>query len=305
MNDRRGPWYLLTGLVIGLAIGLVYAWVIRPVQFTNTFPSTLRADYKDRYRALIAAAYMADNNLVTARARLDLLQDQDLYGTLAEQAQRTLAEGKSPQEARALGLLAVALGQAPAKATAFSPATPGGPSVTVTAASTTPLPVNSLLTATVTSTVSSGAIFSLTIQTPTVRVLKTTQLPTATDTPLPTRTPVPTPAAPFVLASKEKVCDPNLSAPLIQVQAQNADGQAVPGVEVIVNWGTSEENHFFTGLKPELGQGYADFTMTPGVVYTLRLAGGGQPIPDLAASECEATNGDRYWGSWLLLFGQP
>ena len=113
-------------------------------------------------------------------------------------------------------------------------------------------------------------------------------LPTATDTPLPTRTPVPTPAAPFVLLSKEKVCDPNLPAPLIQVQTLDADGQPVPGVEIIINWGTSEENHFFTGLKAELGQGYADFTMTPDVVYTLRLAGGGQPIPDLQASECEA-----------------
>jgi hypothetical protein len=301
MNDRRGPWYLLTGLVIGLALGLVYAWVIRPVQFTNTFPSTLRADYKDRYRALIAAAYMADGNLVTARARLVLLQDQDPYRTLAEQAQRTLAEGKSPQEARALGLLAVALGQAPVPL----PGPSGSPSAVAPAATTTPLAANPLSTATVTSTLGSGAILSLTIQTPTVPAVKTPLQPTATDTPLPTRTPVPTPAAPFVLLGKEKVCDPNLSVPLIQVQAQDADGRPVPGVEVIINWGSSEENHFFTGLKPELGQGYADFTMTPGVVYSLRLAGGGQPIPDLQASECEAATGDRYWGSWALLFGQP
>jgi hypothetical protein len=277
------------------------------VQFTNTFPSTLRADIKDRYRALIAAAYLADNNLVTARARLDLLQEQDLYRTLAEQAQRTLAEGKSPQEARALGLLAVALGQAPAPAAA-SPVPVGSPSAAgtaVPAVSATPLPLGPVPTTTLTTTLSSGTILSLTIQTPTVPALKLTLLPTATDTPLPTRTPVPTPAAPFVLLSKEKVCDPNLPAPLIQVQTLDADGQPVPGVEIILNWGASEENHFFTGLKAELGQGYADFTMTPDVVYTLRLAGGGQPIPDLQASECEASNGDRYWGSWLLEFGQP
>ncbi len=302
MNDRRGPWYLLTGLIIGIALGLVYAWAIRPVQFINTFPSTLRADYKDRYRALIAAAYLADNNLVTARARLDYLKDQDLYRTLAEQAQRTLAEGKSSQEARALGLLAVALGQAPASA---SPRPVNSPSAAVTAASATPPPLSLVPTTTLTTTLSSGAILSLSIQTPTVPAVKLTLLPTATDTPLPTRTPVPTPAAPFVLLSKDKVCDPNLKVPLIQVQTLDADGQPVPGVEIIINWGTSEENHFFTGLKAELGQGYADFTMTPDVVYTLRLAGGGQPIPDLQANECEASNGDRYWGSWLLKFGQP
>ena len=45
--------------------------------------------------------------------------------------------------------------------------------------------------------------------------------------------------------------------------------------------------------------------MTPGVVYTLRLAEGGQIIPNLSASECEAADGNRYWGSWLLIFEQP
>ncbi|MBI1865988.1 MAG: HD-GYP domain-containing protein, partial [Nitrospirae bacterium] len=42
-------------------------------------------------------------------------------------------------------------------------------------------------------------------------------------------------------------------------------------IEIVVVWDAGED-HFFTGLKPELGQGYADFTMTEGVSYTLRLA---------------------------------
>ena len=26
MREERGPWYLLTGLIIGVIFGLVYAW---------------------------------------------------------------------------------------------------------------------------------------------------------------------------------------------------------------------------------------------------------------------------------------
>ena len=75
-------------------------------------------------------------------------------------------------------------------------------------------------------------------------------------------------------------------------------------IELVVTWDEGE-NHFFTGLKPELGLGYADFVMTPSVVYSVRLADGGQPVNDLTAAECQAEDGSRFWGSWLLIFVQP
>jgi hypothetical protein len=95
-----------------------------------------------------------------------------------------------------------------------------------------------------------------------------------------------------------------MGMPLAIVQASDAAGQGVPGVEAVVEW-DGGESHFFTGLKPELGTGYADFVMTPGVVYTLRLAAGGQIIPNLTPTECEGQDGGRYWGSWVLVFTQP
>ncbi len=55
----------------------------------------------------------------------------------------------------------------------------------------------------------------------------------------------------------------------------DAAEQPVPSVELVVTWDGGED-HFFTGLKPELGLGYADFVMTPEVVYSIRLADGGQ-----------------------------
>ncbi len=342
MREERGPWYLLTGLLLGLILGVAYTWLVQPVEYINTSPASLREDFKDRYRALIASAYMVNNDLVRARARLELLQDDDLYQALAGQAQRTLAEGRSPEEARALGVLAVAIGQPPAgpgsgglptssgtpadsPAASPSPSMPEStlsPTVAVTSTQvstgTQAAPLETLaasaMTTTVTTTVTMTAPLvvspTVTVQfsgtlAPTVTPrLAITRTPTRTPTPLPTRTPTPTQGAPFVLDSLRQVCDPQLTVPLLQVEALDAARDPVFGVEVLVQW-PGGQDHTFTGLKPEIGPGYGDFTMTPGVVYLVQIAGGGQPVPDLTAPECEDSGGARYWGSWRLLFVQP
>jgi len=306
MNDDRGPWYLLTGLVLGAVIGLLYAWAVQPVQYTNTTPASLRPDFKDQYRALIAAAYLADGDLVRAKARLALLNDADVYRSLAEQAQRTLAEGSDPEEARALGLLAVALGQPPP--TVVEPVTPTLSTPTPTLTSTlslTPSAAAPVMTGTLTTpTITATLGLTGTAQAGPTRTPRTSPTPRPTGTPLPTRTPTPTPGAPFVLKSQESLCDPSLSEGLLQVETTDAAGNPVPGVEIVITW-DGGENHFFTGFKPEIDLGYADFSMTPGITYTLRLAEGGQPISGLSASECETTGGKRYWGALRLDFEQP
>lgn len=339
MRDGRGPWYLFTGLVLGAVAGLLYAWVVRPIRYTNTTPASLRADFRDQYRALIASAYVSNSDLVRAQARLDLLQDADTYRVVAEQAQRTLADGNSLEEARALGLLAVALGQAPATVAAMSPKTavtgtqatssmpsPSAsstpsliPSLTpalITATTTTPTGLTGIVTTTpvftgtvttvpATLSVTSGSITSTVSSSATpTQTPRATMTPTITGTPRPTRTPTITPGAPFVLKKRDMVCNQTLGEALIQVQAYDAADNPVPGLEAVITW-DGGENHFFTGLKPELGLGYADFTMTPGVTYTLQLAQGGQPIADLTPPECELRGGERYWGSWRMTFVQP
>ena len=39
MNEQRGNWYLLTGVLIGVAGGLLVGWF--PVRYTDTEPSAL------------------------------------------------------------------------------------------------------------------------------------------------------------------------------------------------------------------------------------------------------------------------
>ncbi len=329
MSEGRGSWYLLTGLVLGAAIGLLYAWVVSPTRYVDTFPNALSQEYKDRYRVLIAEAYLADGNLVRAKARLGLLKDSDVYSVLAQQAQRSLAAGDNPEEARALGLLSVALGQgaappitlaatvtptlqttAQAILATVSQRTPDFtslPTIANTANATfTPQPSATPSETPViseTQVMASGTVTS-TLPSAARQTITPTATPVPTLTPLPTATPSPTPGAPFVLEKQDSICDPNLKEPLIQVQAFDAAGQPVPGEEGVVTW-DGGETHFYTGLKPELGPGYADFTMTPGTIYTLRLGEGGQPINGLTAQQCSQPDGSTYWGSLRLQFKQP
>ena len=132
--------------------------------------------------------------------------------------------------------------------------------------------------------------------------------PTATPSPSPTIRPTlapsPTPGAPYSLLEREPVCDPNLPAALIQVIIQDAAGDGVPGEEILVIWDNGQDR-FFTGLKPELGAGYADFTMQPATIYSLQLADGEAPVSGIQAEACFDESGDSYPGSWLLVFQQP
>jgi hypothetical protein len=145
------------------------------------------------------------------------------------------------------------------------------------------------------------------------RAPRSTLIPTATvrpGSPTPTRrpptaTPRPsaTPGASFGLEARETICDPDLIEPLIQVEVFDAAGDPVPGVEVIVVWDTGQD-HFFTGLKPELGVGYGDFSMTEGTSYTLQLQDSRVPVVDLSTHVCESEDGESYLGSWHLRYEQ-
>ena len=129
---KRGSWYLLTGVILGLVFGLVYAWVINPVIYTHSTPASLQEDDKDSYRSLIAQVYAATGDLERAQLRLALLENKNPVYALGTQAQRCLAEGYTT-EARALALLASAL-------QSESPVVPTTPVPTQTLDYSTPIP---------------------------------------------------------------------------------------------------------------------------------------------------------------------
>ena len=322
MNDEeRGPWYLLTGLIIGAVLGLLYAWIVQPVQYVDTSPASLRQDFKDQYRALIAASYVANGDLVRAEARLELLGDEDIYRAISEQAQRTLAEDGSTSQARALGLLAIALGQDGANQPVPTHPVQTRPTNTIVPLTSTPtstLPATPTASFTLEATSAPSSTPEATGETPSPLPTETpvttqdeqdgtpteTPIPRPTTTLTPTRSPTVTPGGPFILMKREKLCEQKLSQPLVEVEAKNILSQPIPGVLVIVTWEQGEDR-FFTGLKPEKGLGYADYSLTPGVVYSIRLGETGQAVTDISAAECHSGTGETFWGAWLLGFVQP
>ncbi len=318
MSERRGSWYLLTGLLIGAALGLIYAWVISPVHYVNTSPSSMRTEFKDRYRGLIAVAYAADGDLGRARVRLGLLNDPDSVQGLAAQAQRDLASGGDSSEARALALLAAALGNQPVSVVSPtadpspalvtpSPTTqvPPSPTASMTVTVTQTLTMTPTLTPGLTQIIRTATLTPTTTLTPLITRAETTALYALTRiTPSPTPTATPTPAQPFVVIGRSQVCDPTRLQPLLQIQFNDAAQHPVPGVKIVVSWPGGEDS-FYTGLDPNVNLGYADFVMTPNVTYALQIADGGQPVTNITAPQCTDQGGQPYWGGWSIRMAQP
>jgi len=72
-----GRWirFIIT-IGIGIVAGLIYGWLINPVEYVNTAPDSLRKDYRTDYVLMVAEAYHTENSLSLAARRLAMLGDQ-------------------------------------------------------------------------------------------------------------------------------------------------------------------------------------------------------------------------------------
>ena len=86
---HRPPFYLLTGIILGLIIGFAFSFYLFPIEYSNVPPETLQSVDKDQYRLMIAYAYHADQDIGRAKARLGLLREDNLEEILLNQAQRS------------------------------------------------------------------------------------------------------------------------------------------------------------------------------------------------------------------------
>jgi hypothetical protein len=288
---RRIPWDILLALLIGLGVGLVYSWIISPLRVTDTDPIALRNDFKEKYRSAIAAAYAATGNLTRAQARLALLKDPDPIEALNAQAQRMAANSETFEQADEVAALALALQN-------------GSEDIP-----TTILPTQAIQEA--------GVFFTETFPPPPDVPLLLTETPESIETqavetqpaivaatPRPTFTALPTLGAPFILTAQDSVCDTNLPDGLLQVIVLNANRRQMAGMKIVITWDGGEEQ-FFTGLKPELGNGYADYLMTSTITYTVQLAAGSDIATGLIPPTCQTPSGETFFGGMKLTFQQP
>lgn len=293
-QDENGPWYLLTGLFLGAVLGLLYAWWLAPPPLQgNADPASLRADFKDEYRLLIASAYAASGNLPRAQARLKLLQE-DASTALLAQTQRWQQNGAQPAAWQPLQALAQAL-QTEQAAAPGAPTPIASPSAGISLPGASPPP-----------TLDDAALappITQVFPSPTPRrVLPPARL--ATPLPRPSLLPSPTAGAPFALLDQVTFCDRQRPG-LLEVLLFNAAGEPAAGIAINLSWAGSEET-FFTGLKPGVGgNGYADFVMSPGVEYTLSLSQNALRVSGLQSQPCSAAGQETFPGGIHLEFQQP
>lgn len=287
---KRFPWEFLLTLLAGFGLGLAYSWLISPLRVFDSEPIALRADFKDQFRSAIAASYAATGSLSRAQARLAYLGDVNSNDALNAQAQRLVASGDSPSQADQLAALAFALETGMDMQPTSTPAenTIGSPSTATLPPPPADLPLE----------------FTGTPEIIETQSLETQPVVIDTARPRPTQTPIPTQGAPFKLIGQDSVCDPNLPDGLLQVIVFNSNRRQLAGVKIIITWDAGEEN-FFTGLKPELGNGYADYSMNPKTNYTLQLGLGSDIATGLIAPECKTPSGEAFWGGFKLTFQQP
>lgn len=282
MRARGGFTFIFTGLLLGLGIGLLVSLLLSPVRFTNITPAMLGEKEKEQYRGIIATSYNARGDIGRAKARINLLQDADPVKILAAQAQHTVAQGGLAQEARGLALLAAAMNDQPINLpTEISSTVVPSPTDSPTEFPTLP---------------------PLVTGSP---VADTTVTPEETDEVFFPTLDVTEPVGdPYVIKDrKNNECDP-ANSNLLQVFVIDKDGKPVPGAEAIVTW-LDGEDHFFTGMKPQIDLGYADFQMDPEGVYNLRLTNGGETASKISSPNCKLDSGMTYKGGVKVIFGQP
>ena len=74
-TGRRSPFYLITGLLIGLALGFFYGWVINPARYIDISPQSLHEDQKKQYLLLVAESYQASEDIGRSYARIKQMVD--------------------------------------------------------------------------------------------------------------------------------------------------------------------------------------------------------------------------------------
>ncbi len=97
-------------LTLGLIVGLIFAWGIWPVEWTNATPGHLRADFQDYYIASVATKFVETQDLEQAKALLGMsIKDNPWIADKTFQSSFERAAQNQPDAAAAIQLLQYAL----------------------------------------------------------------------------------------------------------------------------------------------------------------------------------------------------
>lgn len=99
----------LLALVVGLALGLLYGWVINPVKYVDTTPDSLHQNYKTDIVLMAAEGFQGDGDLALAGRRLAMLGGSPPLQIVEEAIQAGKQEGYAAGDLDVMARLAAAL----------------------------------------------------------------------------------------------------------------------------------------------------------------------------------------------------
>jgi hypothetical protein len=108
MTTRRWVFFILS-IAIGFGIGILYGWVISPVQYVDTSPDTLRADFRTDYVLMVAEVFQSERDVDLAARRLAMLGSQPPAEIAAEAAAFAQQNDYNPIDTALIEALAAAL----------------------------------------------------------------------------------------------------------------------------------------------------------------------------------------------------
>ena len=276
-------WLIALGLIAGLLFGLALSWALGPPPERNTQPHQLRADHLYHYLVAIALEYQFSGDTHTALRKLIALRPgQDPFQELADAACELSRGDYLRSESGESGLrAAVQLYRAQGRSGCADLILPQVDDVVAAEAPHDP-PANV-----------TAPPLSLPTKTPLSRPPQPTATLRVVATAVPQRGFVPLPARTF--------CDPDRPA-LMEVYTVDYLGRGIPGQRIRVRWSDGEDT-FISGLKPERGDGYADFQMDEGIGYIVDMPGASVALgAELSTGACFAPNGSQSLKSWRVTF---
>ncbi len=107
MQNKLAP--LILGLVFGALIAVVYGWLVRPVEYIDTSPDSLRIDFRTDYVLMVSESYASDQDLTLAQVRLAALGPQALDEYVTQAIDYALDNNFSRADLERLNALAIVL----------------------------------------------------------------------------------------------------------------------------------------------------------------------------------------------------
>ena len=282
---------LIVGVMLGLAGGLLYAWVIAPPEYYDTYPPLLNKPYRNEWIHMTVLAYGAEGDWDRVRLRLQDLPKADVGPIAAQALDQAVAAGHPLETLRQIAELAAFYGV-------------DTPAIHIYTGE-----IDDDIEPTLAPTAIAEALPPT--PTPTAAPLPTAIPPTNTPLPYPTvgiTAPLSPPLNAFHLVSQTLTCaDPPqiavslmLSHTITTRRGEEVEWLSLPGREVWLLWEDGADRAV-TGFNLEMGLGYADFIVAPGRVYKLYIdVPRGAPISTIQVEPCAARDGEG-WVSRLLV----